>query len=87
MLRRSPRFKNASSDPSAPSMASSPGSDLTPRVEKDFPPLLWQTSIQELSEHEIRFPIPQPAPRTYDVVASGDHRVAIFANWKDLLRR
>lgn len=87
MLRRSPRFKNASSNPHAPSVAPSPGPALTRRVEKDFPPLLWQTSIQELSENEIRFPIPQATPGTYDVVASGISRVTIFANWKDLLKR
>ena len=91
MLRCSPFFKlhkKASSDPHAPSTdCLDPVPNLTPSVEKDFSPLLWQTSIQELSTHEIRFPIPQPAPSTYGVVAPWGFQFATVPIWKDLLRR
>jgi hypothetical protein len=101
MLRRSPRFRKGTSDPKAnkPSIASGQKvSDSPVNVEKDFRPLLWQHSSPQLSECEISFPTPQPAPSTalFDEgpksarsrrAAVEGFRVATFVNWKVVLRR
>jgi hypothetical protein len=95
--RRSPRFrKKATSD--VPRNSSSQCSKVVSdsvEVNENFRPLLWQTDIQELSDNEISFPIPQPALSTAshvqhpksDDAPRGISRIVISANWKVAFRR
>lgn len=107
MLRRSPRFrKGNSSDSKAKNPSIVPGHKVSGsivNVPDDFRPLLWQNSLPELSESEIRFPTPQPAPSTalfdggpksacsheshHAAASLGSFRAAAFANWKAALKR
>jgi hypothetical protein len=64
--RRFPRFhKNTTSDVRYISSSQpSKGVSNSVEVSEDFRPFLWQSGVQELSENEISFPIPQLAPST-----------------------
>lgn len=102
--RRSPRFhKNITSDALRNSSSQYPKdvSNLV-NVNEDFRPLLWQRSIPGLSENEVTFPIPQPAPNPNTalrdqrpksagsgdaiVAPQGGSQVAIGVNWRVLRR-